>query len=590
MPFRAVFEGNGVCGLDFDEDGWKSLVERARAAPSMLIMRCCSTQGIPCVSRSGRFFFRHRSKPSNCVSPPESHEHLEMKAAVARAVSEAGWSAEVEAQGPGWEADVLASRGRAKIALEVQLSPQGQAETRRREELYVVAGVMPWWLVNRRNSGDGFGSELKTSLPGKDETKRIAAAAPIAKQVLRQIESQVDIARAVSAALKKRNVEYAVDTIGTIPSAFRFQVDGQEQVIVIGELGRGAVPGHDDIVAGSTPFAWGAAVQFVRRARGQIKGYGARAFFLKGRDIGAEIDANLEALFAGRLIWHPKKAGNRIEAAFVWYDDVCLSCAKPFVRIPFVVQAHRLVHPDFAPKLFPLDRKASHEFGRHVSELQRRLGKPVGELAEANGQSNPAVPMRQSCPSCDATVVDTLVSAEEALGWPASEIDFAIKHEATSVGWIVPTELQERPLPHREAWETSLEKSRAARDAAHQELVEERRRRRADRDANLERSRIAAKEAADARAEEQKREKAEAEKRRQDAKDEAARHRKLERESALEAACQRLLQKALVKWPDPAKAELWMNAFDTKLGGRPRDLCLERYEACLERLKESRFM
>jgi hypothetical protein len=54
---------------------------------------------------------------------------------------------------------VLATRGKVRIAFEVQLSGQGQAKTRFREDRYEDAAVLPWWIVSsRRNSGSGFGS------------------------------------------------------------------------------------------------------------------------------------------------------------------------------------------------------------------------------------------------------------------------------------------------------------------------------------------------------------------------------------------------------------------------------------------------
>ena len=61
------------------------------------------------------------------------------------------------------------------------------------------------------------------------------------------------------------------------------------------------------------------------------------------------------------------------------------------------------------------------------------------------------------------------------------------------------------------------------------------------------------------------------------------------REALVAKAMHKLQQLAISRWHDGAKAEFWLSAHDPKLGGRPKDLCLDHYEACVEALKAARF-
>ena len=72
-----------------------------------------------------------------------------------------------------WTADVLAERGKHRIAFEVQWSPQNQEETAQRQERYRNSGVRGLWLMSRP-SGLQISKEVPSLLVQVDLDTRTA--------------------------------------------------------------------------------------------------------------------------------------------------------------------------------------------------------------------------------------------------------------------------------------------------------------------------------------------------------------------------------------------------------------------------------
>jgi hypothetical protein len=445
-------------------------------------MECCNAPGIMKVSPLRRQFFAHKATPADCNSKPETPEHLELKAVVYEAVGAAdGWSAGIEVPGRHWRADVLATRGKARVAFEIQLSKQSAAETIQRQLKYQQSAVLPWWLVTSRNSaGAGFGSRLRTVLPGAELADWTSAAKDAVFDVLKRIESQVRIAAATAEYLRSHDIPYQLSSFCSIPVVFTLNLEkenpGKQQVIVIGELGPDALPNFKELQARANQNAWGSMVQFVTRTP-QIGGFGSTAFFLKG-DLRWAVHRKLDRLFSGRLLWCGPQHKLHIEAAFVWYPQKCGWCQKLFARAPFVITAHLHCWPDFPKKLavFPPDaEKEKGAIAEIIKTFESRIGLRLGERWQPG--EDPLRPAIQNCPHCGYTHSETLVSAEDALRlWPDSEIDWlysfrdlqALRRRYGRAGgrWLKPVVPQARPLPPSHVWLQKLELSRRRREKA----------------------------------------------------------------------------------------------------------------------------
>jgi competence CoiA-like predicted nuclease len=92
------------------------------------------------------------ARSRECITAPETAEHLLAKDIIAKAVLAAGWEAKTECAGQSfgnedWIADVMAIKDRKRIAIEVQWSRQDREVTKLRQERYMRSGVTGLWLV-----------------------------------------------------------------------------------------------------------------------------------------------------------------------------------------------------------------------------------------------------------------------------------------------------------------------------------------------------------------------------------------------------------------------------------------------------------
>lgn len=159
MPLKCELDGQICYSFTYSPTEWEAL--KASRKERDMRMPCCGRGAIPKTSALGTQFFAH-ARRGECESGQETREHLLAKYLVARGAHAAGWAVDVEhcgetPDGEAWVADVFATKGRVKVALEVQWSPQSEQEARRRQERYRKSGVRgAWFLRPRRGYNPSF--------------------------------------------------------------------------------------------------------------------------------------------------------------------------------------------------------------------------------------------------------------------------------------------------------------------------------------------------------------------------------------------------------------------------------------------------
>lgn len=153
MPLVATVAGRRLEAWAITADEWTALKSSYR---QLELTMTCGQGGVPKTSPRGKQFFAHKPN-AHCQlhdGGPETPEHLAAKAVIAAAARAAGWSATVEYAAPdrSWIADVLVERGSRRVAIEVQWSPQTEADFQHRQTRYTDAGLECFWLAGPSNA------------------------------------------------------------------------------------------------------------------------------------------------------------------------------------------------------------------------------------------------------------------------------------------------------------------------------------------------------------------------------------------------------------------------------------------------------
>lgn len=198
MPLRVTSDAGDVQAFKFDSVAWAALKLDYRSLN--LRTPCCGSPAIPKTSTLGNFFFAHARK-GECTTAPESAEHIYCKQLIAQAAQSAGWTVTTERPGMSpagevWIADVFCEKGSAQLALEVQMSPQPDEETVRRQLRYKASGVRGAWF---------FGSKARRMSVVFDKETPAFSLAPIelGKEPMVQ-RFDVALSEFVTAMLNKR--------------------------------------------------------------------------------------------------------------------------------------------------------------------------------------------------------------------------------------------------------------------------------------------------------------------------------------------------------------------------------------------------
>lgn len=144
MPLSAYVNGERQIASLLDQSEWDNL----RAQKPAVELACCRSRGFMRVSKLGTQHFVHARRITTCTIAPESAEHLFLKNVILKSARGSGWDADVEVCDPDakWRADVMATKGKLRIAFEVQLSTIPFSELATRQQAYADSGVRGCWF------------------------------------------------------------------------------------------------------------------------------------------------------------------------------------------------------------------------------------------------------------------------------------------------------------------------------------------------------------------------------------------------------------------------------------------------------------
>jgi len=154
MSIRARLNNENVHTFDCDDELWFDLKENHKKID--ILMPCCDSHAVPKNSKLNTKFFSH-SKKGECLTAPESAEHIYLKTLISEIAIENGWEVTAEKRGETpsgevWIADVYCTKGNDKLAFEVQWSTQTSDEFTRRTNKYIESGIKCIWLYRKRSN------------------------------------------------------------------------------------------------------------------------------------------------------------------------------------------------------------------------------------------------------------------------------------------------------------------------------------------------------------------------------------------------------------------------------------------------------
>lgn len=260
MPLRCFdpIENNSIHAFDLSADEWRALVLENRKSRH-LRMPCCLSMVTLKTSRRGTHFFAHKVV-GDCSTALETEAHLRLKRMAVEAARINGWDAETEVvgitpSGEQWKADVLAHKGKHKVAVEIQWSSQTNEEVLRRQERYAQSGVRCLWLLRQTgfpvnhalpaarisgNAEEGFAA-LVSSISGGQSvpiqellnaafSKRLRFGVPLGFVATVSIRAgymfcwscgaQTKIITGIDVALGLNQYEFSVPDLGKYPDLF----------------------------------------------------------------------------------------------------------------------------------------------------------------------------------------------------------------------------------------------------------------------------------------------------------------------------------------------------------------------------------
>ncbi len=147
MPLRAIIENKEVISTFLSKEEWISLRNYIKSNNVDVLISQTFKKGYLRTSKLGLQHFAHKKgeKPENWK--PESQQHLLAKSEVLLGCKDAGWDAKSEFSENDWIADVIAIKGKIRVAFEIQWSRQSYEKTLERQNKFKNSNVRGCWFI-----------------------------------------------------------------------------------------------------------------------------------------------------------------------------------------------------------------------------------------------------------------------------------------------------------------------------------------------------------------------------------------------------------------------------------------------------------
>jgi hypothetical protein len=146
MPLAAIIDSQEVISCFLSKEEWEALKTSVKENQLEVIISQTGKIGYLRTSSNGVFHFAHKKGEKPINWKPESRQHLTAKSEVLLGCKEAGWDACPEYNNNKWIADILAVKGKNRIAFEIQWSQQTLEKTNSRQNRYLEDNVRGCWF------------------------------------------------------------------------------------------------------------------------------------------------------------------------------------------------------------------------------------------------------------------------------------------------------------------------------------------------------------------------------------------------------------------------------------------------------------
>lgn len=146
MPLRALIDNIEIISTYLNSNEWIELKDKIKQESLDVLISQTDKKGYLRTSKNGLQHFVHKKGEAPEDYKTESPQLLFIKSQILLGCKEAGWNATSEYDENGWSADVLALKGKNRIAFQIQWSPYSFEKTTVRQKDYKEDRVRGCWF------------------------------------------------------------------------------------------------------------------------------------------------------------------------------------------------------------------------------------------------------------------------------------------------------------------------------------------------------------------------------------------------------------------------------------------------------------